>query len=1455
MSRLFISHSSVDNAAALAVAEWLTESGWDDYFLDVSADRGLVPGQRWQEALKSAADRCEAVLFLISPAWCASTWCQAEYLVAKQLGKKIFAATIEPIALNQLPPELTAEWQVCDLAAGADRRTFRVSSDQVVPPTTISLATGGLERLKAGLLKAGIEAATFLWPPPADPERPPYRGLKTLEPEDAAVFFGRDVAIMRGLDALRAIRERGVEGMLVILGASGAGKSSFLRAGLWPRLERDDRFFLPLPVIRPQGAVMSGPSGLVTSFDLAFRSEGVARTRAELRAIIRSDGGFARLSCELQAAARRRLSDSIAPSLLLCIDQGEELFINEGRLESEDLLRVMAETLTRPRTADRPDVIALVAIRSDAYDRLQSEPQLAAVAQAPFNLSPVGRTEFRQIIVGPAERSTAAGRRLRVDPVLVDQLLHDADGADALPLLAFTLERLFLDYGGDAELSASDYTALGGVRGSIEAAVDAALAHPDQRPIIPDDRAECERLLKSALIPWLAQIDPDSEAPRRRVARWEEIPGEARSVVERLVNARLLVRDRREADEGGLVTSVEVAHEALLRQWPTLTKWLDEDADALKTAESVRRAASEWVKNRRQESWLSHTGDRLNAAEAACMRSDLGQLVGDEGSQYLQECRARDARMRADREAQIAQVALAQQRTARAQRLARRLLAAVGVALVILAVWVVRQGREVARQRARVLIGNVEDALNRGAYARALRFALIANQSSWLSPSVPRAEAALTLAAQASREVATLAHSAEVDFAAFSEDGSRLMTSAAGLLRVWDATTWRELSSFRYDGGILAWNDKRFLAVTRDDKTQIWEVPLGTRSQPLAIAGQVRRAHFSADGTMLITLSSGAGPVLWDGVTGARMRELSEDTASSARFSAGTHRVVTTTREGIDVWDADTGLVRIQVAWRPDNRTDFAVVRGAALNRDESRIVGHTDSTAARLFEATTGTEIARLSHDGKVIAVEFSGNGTRVMTVSDDHAVALWDAQTGKPIARMFASDELQSVDLSADGQRVVMCSENSATVWDGTTGQLIARLNHDGTVRRGRFSADGQRVVTASADASARVWDVRQDRQLTWILRELRRVEWAEASPKGDRIVGAVGTTARVWDAANGREIARIDQGDQVFRAAYSGDGSRFITVSYDMTARVYDAENGTEIARATHDDPVKDAWFSPDGSRFLTVTGSAARLWHARNGGLIATLSPDAGLSQARFSPDGKHIATAGGKTLTLWDAETGTLQLTIDRTDAFLADFSADGRRILAGSGTQLLLLDARTGRLTAELPHSERVYAARFSASGALIVSVSNNAAVIWDARSLTQIAQLAHHAKVMGAMFSLNDTRLLTIADDGMVRIWDAPSGTELARLPWNGEEYSGASFGGDGRWLVIASRRNLAVWDTSTLNTNGADLVRAVCGEKLTGAQRLTAADVAAAPVLAGREGEDVCARPSALQRLAIWR
>jgi len=154
VSKIFISHSSVNNAAALAVAKWLADTGWAEYFLDINPSRGLAPGERWQEALKSAADRCEAVLFLVSPAWQTSRWCLAEFLLAKQLGKTIFGVLVEATPLEALPREMTAEWQLCDLVTGTARpssvcrrsRSFRTPKSRLPTMDFCACASGCNER-------------------------------------------------------------------------------------------------------------------------------------------------------------------------------------------------------------------------------------------------------------------------------------------------------------------------------------------------------------------------------------------------------------------------------------------------------------------------------------------------------------------------------------------------------------------------------------------------------------------------------------------------------------------------------------------------------------------------------------------------------------------------------------------------------------------------------------------------------------------------------------------------------------------------------------------------------------------------------------------------------------------------------------------------------------------------------------------------------------------------------------------------------------------------------------------------------------------------------------------------------------------------------------------------------------------------------------------------------------
>jgi hypothetical protein len=118
-------------------------------------------------------------------------------------------------------------------------------------------------RLREGLKKAGLDPQSFPWPPSDEPNRAPYRGLAPLEAQGAGIFFGREAPITELLAQLRGLREAAPPRFLAILGASGAGKSSFLRAGILPRLARDDRQFLPLPLIRPERAVLTGSNGLV----------------------------------------------------------------------------------------------------------------------------------------------------------------------------------------------------------------------------------------------------------------------------------------------------------------------------------------------------------------------------------------------------------------------------------------------------------------------------------------------------------------------------------------------------------------------------------------------------------------------------------------------------------------------------------------------------------------------------------------------------------------------------------------------------------------------------------------------------------------------------------------------------------------------------------------------------------------------------------------------------------------------------------------------------------------------------------------------------------------------------------------------------------------------------------------------------------------------------------------
>ncbi len=654
MSRIFISHSSIDNFEAIALRDWLASEGWVDVFLDLDPERGIAAGERWERALHEAATRCEAVIFLISANWLASGWCFKEYSLARGLNKNLFAALIESgKRIDDLPPELKGTWQVVDLTSGQDLRMRRVAPPGTHEEKHVAFSAEGLRRLKRGLEKAGLDPRFFAWPPARDPERSPYRGLKPLDTVDAGIFFGREAPIVEAMDALRGLRAATAPRIVVTLGASGAGKSSFLRAGLLPRLARDDSQFLPLPPIRPERAALNGESGLVAALDAALTADGAPTPRVELRAAVAAGAEGIRpyLRRLVDAALSRTLAGdggAKPPTLVLAIDQAEELFTADGAAEGGAFLALLRELATE----DLPAVAVLFAIRSDSYDQLQRASALDEIRQLALPLAPMPRGAYQTIIEGPAGRLADSGRKLAIEPRLTQRLLRDMEaggGSDALPLLAFTLEQLYLDYGrGSGALQLANYEAFGGLKGAIDAAIERVFKRADADGRIPRAREAREALLRKGLIPWLAGIDPDSKSPRRNIARQSEIPRDAWGLIDLLVEERLLTtdftteRDRVTGVERQVMT-IEPAHEALLRQWTKLQGWLEEDRGFLTSLESVKRAARDWDAHARSPAWLAHQGLRLEEAVALDRRPDIAARLDAVDRDYRDACRGAEA--------------------------------------------------------------------------------------------------------------------------------------------------------------------------------------------------------------------------------------------------------------------------------------------------------------------------------------------------------------------------------------------------------------------------------------------------------------------------------------------------------------------------------------------------------------------------------------------------------------------------------------------------------------------------------------------------------------------------------------------------------------------------------------------------------------------------------------------
>jgi Tol biopolymer transport system component len=512
--------------------------------------------------------------------------------------------------------------------------------------------------------------------------------------------------------------------------------------------------------------------------------------------------------------------------------------------------------------------------------------------------------------------------------------------------------------------------------------------------------------------------------------------------------------------------TVEVAHEALIRTWPRLRGWIDANREKLRARAAVLQAKAEWVQQERREDLLLPAGFQLERARA--LLADPGDITIDDIQEFiaLSSAREKAERKRVNVTWAFAGVGAAILMAAAVSGLLMwekaRPLAQLGKAITEISteldkavrqqpppteepgpveremMLALRRQFELEHARQNVLAELSGTKLLRGESASALRLASLGARLHFAQAS-PAAAALAAAVSQANWRFSLGGHDGGVLFAAFSRDGSRLVTASGDkTAHIWDVKTWKEI------------------AVLRGHEDT------------------VNSAAFSPAGSHIVTSSEDKTTRIWEAATWKEITVLRdhEDPVNSAAFSPDGSRVVTASDDKTArIWEVKTwkGIAAL--------RGHEGSVNSAAFSPDGSRIVTASEDKTARIWDTKTRKEIALLrGHESSVNSVAFSPDGLRIVTASEDQTARIWDVKTWKEIAVLRGHDEsVTSAAFSPDGLRIITTSsDRTARIWDVASAKEIVILRgHEGSVNFAAFSPDGSRIVTASGDNTARIWD----------------------------------------------------------------------------------------------------------------------------------------------------------------------------------------------------------------------------------------------------------------------------------------------------------------------------------------------------------------------------------------------
>jgi len=1189
---------------------------------------------------------------------------------------------------------------------------------------------------------------------PLPQQNNPYRGLRPFQEADASVFHGRNTLTQ---SLIERFRSQDVSGRFIALvGASGSGKSSVVRAGLIPRLRNgalpksDEWFFLDmLPGENPLEELEAGLLSIAVNPPPSLLEQLKSDTHGLLRAVNRS---------------LPRDDDS---ELLLFIDQFEEAFT---LVKDEAIRDHFLDSLYAAIVAPRSRLRVVATLRADFYDRpLQRANFGELLRDCTVLVLPLNAEELEAAIREPAKQGG-----IEVDPALVAEIITDVkDEPGALPLLQYALTELYERRQGKV-LTPTVYRMIGGALGALARRAD------EIYNALPESR----QALTHQLFLRLVQLGEGAEDTRRR-ARMDELvtignPDEITGVISIFARSRLLTLDR---DPATRVGTVELAHEALLREWALLRQWLNDGREDVRQQRRLAQRAKEWQDAAQDDSFLLY-GANLANIEAWIEHSDIALTTEEQHyirvSQSAHQQRIAEDTARQRREEDLQKQSI--------QRL-RILFATVAVAAVvgfILSLIAFNESNDAqdAAEDARLALQTSDANALAADNARATSDA-----------NADRLATQIAVEERSNAQIRSLSLVANAQNAAQNGDPDLALTLA---LQALDMTEPPQLATQFVETLALQGGTLRRIPLTDSSAWRVAQHPQGT----------------------LLAISSGASPYtpfdvetalyIVERESGEIVHTIPTGTILGLAFHPMDGTLLTSSRDGIfQIWDVETGEERDRFTAQ---ETENGILR-IAISPDGNTFLAGDSNGILRLRDAATGDVIWETSeHRGAIGAVAYIPNGRQqAITASEDGSLILWNLETGELIRRLgVETGAVSVVAIAPDGSHFIYDTPNGDLVYVDLNNLLIVHLlqGHEDTVLQVAFSPDGDSAISASEDGSLILWNLTRGTIIERFNGHQYTVSDVIYTTEGIYSVSFDGTM-REWSPyaiegaisnlslpqnmsaiANFENLIAVGGGDLNITTSTTQNPILIIDTNTETIIAEFDGHNGT----------ITSLVFSPDGSQLLSAGDDGQIVvWDVGSGECIWQVDDNDTRAQALFSPDGTQIISSGYQDqVRLWDRESGELveTITTDQNQVYPIAVHPDGEQLAIGAfdGTLTIvsLTDVDTDPLSLE-GHPRGILSLTWSGDQLISGDFEGNL-LIWDTTTGENLGEWQGHETAVVQLRSSDEQQVvLSVGLDIHLYIWDATSGRLLDRydLPMR---TSAATFGATDEQFFTAAQ-SLTTW------------------------------------------------------------